>query len=514
MQPEGAPCPAPLQQGSVSKVERYQPLLDATQPLTSNDRVLFVPLGTAAEQFTGGIIKLSVAPTITALGKIPGYHSTFFTRVGVNALLSDLCSSLNVDRSKVLACIDRLKALWQYVTSFLLTRCVNVDTWKKTKFSTNEGTINFQSLAKMSLETFAYNCELEEHRVQTALQALACTLGVDEYLPKNEVSAYALGLAMQAAESGRFVPSGGMNKLVLNLARTIRQAGGDVIHGVDISRLDVEAFEGGGYRAVGVAISSDKVKEGLSFTATRSVISGMGVLTTYCSLVHDILSPDMKQQISLLNEAKPRVKIIFWLDPSLAGHIKGTDYFHLFIPSPSPEHEAGKESNNNKQTYVHMWSPSAQDPAWPSGQAQIIIVETDLPTGSVRRVQFKMNTALTSSDTTSSDVIAAGETSASAGPKFYVDSQNPESDPNHIAFPNQLGRTVNLNKSKQNDLMRDAQSLLQRLYPMVQDDKILQTHLELPVIGGQKLANDTAKFAAALSAQTEIKVSLLNLLLI
>lgn len=71
----------------VSKVERYQPLLDAVQSMDPKQRVVFAPLGTAENGFTNAIVRL-IAPSQSlknSLGQISqrkGYISTLYSRPG------------------------------------------------------------------------------------------------------------------------------------------------------------------------------------------------------------------------------------------------------------------------------------------------------------------------------------------------------------------------------------------------------------------------------------------------
>lgn len=71
----------------MSKVDRYQPLLDAVKSKESPHRVVFAPLGTAENGFTNAVIRM-IAPAQTmqnALGATvqrKAYTTTLYSRPG------------------------------------------------------------------------------------------------------------------------------------------------------------------------------------------------------------------------------------------------------------------------------------------------------------------------------------------------------------------------------------------------------------------------------------------------
>ena len=84
---EQFPCPTPVASGFVSKVDRYQPLLNAVKSKESPHRVVFAPLGTAENGFTNAVIRM-IAPAQTLQNPLgatvhrKAYTTTLYSRPG------------------------------------------------------------------------------------------------------------------------------------------------------------------------------------------------------------------------------------------------------------------------------------------------------------------------------------------------------------------------------------------------------------------------------------------------
>lgn len=375
---------------------------------------------------------------------------------------------------------------------------------------------------------YLYNCQIEDPKVLDTLHALACSIGANEHLAAHELSSFALGYALQVIESGAFVPIGGVEAIVLALTETIRSSGGDVVTHVDTLKLDVSELSNSSsnqsspsvtYKAHGVSISSSSMNalaDEITITAKQSVVSGLGVLGTYFGLASEIISDDTKEQLSSLQETSPRVKVVFWLqDSAVSLGVTSTSFYQVttVVPTTVKQTDGGENARRlnrrspsngdviNKppqNVFCHVWSPSAQDPHWAHPNTQVLIVEMDATAALARKIPLELYVASTETD--------GSHVQPRPGPRFVVDVHNDETNPNHLRFTEQLGRSLHLSKSKQAEFVRAAEIIVRNLYPAVKGTHIVHSHVECPVLGGLRLANDTAKFAAKLNANTEIQV--------
>lgn len=92
------------------------------------------------------------------------------------------------------------------------------------------------------------------------------------------------------------------------------------------------------------------------------------------------------------------------------------------------------------------------------------------------------------------------------GPKFYINPRDPASNPNDASFGETIGRPLYVSIQKQEQLLKRASAILYEVYPKT-IDKILQSRLVIPSLGGRRLSENPEKYKAKLSATTEIDVS-------
>jgi hypothetical protein len=396
---------------------------------------------------------------------------------------------------------ERIRSLWQFFTAFLYSRCVKKDEWRKSAVSTNPFTKQFQDIIESSLQQYLLNCEIPEGKVHDALHALASSIGAQESLPRHNLSSFAFGMTSQFAESGAFVPVGGIPALIRMLRAEICSVGGMVVTDVESIKLEVNAVAGSttSYKVTGVAVSAEGTEEQV-LTGERSVISGLGLLSTYSGLLSsDIIANESKVKLATLEEAKPKIKVVFWLQGSCTAlGLSNTDFYQVQIKqSVTTEDDVQTETETETTEaasakklvgeYVHVWSPSAQNPDWPHEQTHVVVVEMEV------KAPFVTKVAMDFADGT-------------RGPAFYVDARNEESDPNDPMFAERLCRRLKLTRSKESDFIRVADGIVRQLFPRITGPQILQTHVEAPVLGGSRLANTTSKFATSLSAHTELQV--------
>jgi hypothetical protein len=82
--PEGAPCPAPIVNASVGRIERYQALLDVVQSSDGSERVAFAPVGTEADGYSCAILRTATA---AAQGGLVGARGAVAKRNGALSCL-------------------------------------------------------------------------------------------------------------------------------------------------------------------------------------------------------------------------------------------------------------------------------------------------------------------------------------------------------------------------------------------------------------------------------------------
>lgn len=392
---------------------------------------------------------------------------------------------MSIEKSKLLGAFQKIRSCWPCLTGFLYSRCVQNSEWLKCSLSSHPSTKQFREIIQTSLDQYLFNCDIGEGRVHDTLHALSCTIGAGETLPRNELSSFSFGMASQVAENGVFISVGGVSALLNALKSEICSVGGMFVCDVDSVKLEVMSSNST-YKVTGVAIGCDGKGE-VSITCNNSVISGLGVLSTYVGLLSDdILTDTTRKELVKLKEMKPKVKIVFWLEGSREElGLVSTEFFQVVITQPVSGTDGLGASQGSD--YCHVWSPSAMDPNWKHPNSQVIIVEMDVSSNYV---------SLESVDWVES----------CPGPSFYVDIRNKDTNPNDPMFAEELCRTLTLSKSKEGEFVRIAEMVIRRLYPLISGKTIICSHVEPPVLGGGKLANNTAKYETNLSAKTEIEV--------
>jgi hypothetical protein len=85
------------------------------------------------------------------------------------------------------------------------------------------------------------------------------------------------------------------------------------------------------------------------------------------------VSDETVQSISLLQEARPKINVVFWIDGTMENlGLKNTDYFQVYAKNPQAQTVRMMNTNEeqlllgfgNHCQFIHVWSPSAQDPNW------------------------------------------------------------------------------------------------------------------------------------------------------
>jgi hypothetical protein len=246
----------------------------------------------------------------------------------------------------------------------------------------------------------------------TALRSLS-VVGCGEPLCAADCSAYALASAVYGASQGAFYPPGGAAALARALCGTVRSAGGVVYDDVLVQEALLEEITGTNtVRATGVSVTSatarvhadmdvpEEAAPGITFTATKSVISGIGAIATFTKLIPaEAVSRATHEVLATLRESRPLVRVVYWLrgDAVALGGLSGVDYYQVgtqpILEKPETVASSTEAASNGPQAlqtsdsvskgvhseveernellrdkfasdYAHVWCPSFKDPTW------------------------------------------------------------------------------------------------------------------------------------------------------
>lgn len=357
-----------------------------------------------------------------------------------------------------------------------------------------------------------YSCRvLINHGVSNSLlhyiHLLCCTFGGCESLPMHHLSAASFASVLSGTENGRFVAVGGINAIKEALMHTIEQYGGIILRDVNNLRLELEQYDQS-YKAVGITISKLFLEQ--TFHANKSIISGLGVLATYGNLLPlTCLQSSTKLKLTSLKEMRPKIRVIIWLNGTIESlQLTSAEYFEIqkVLDIQKNEKEEDKKGSIMKgdaetlaKSFVHIWSPSAQDPSWitkkPSN-VSVLIVEFEAIQPDVNEEKWDINQqSSTSSSLTASEL-----------PTFYTSSLLPESSPNHEKFSDSIGRKLSLSSKSRQYYLTVADKLMKKIYPQTMG-KTIYTHIETTSLGGHHLANDCQKMSAKINSFTDVEVS-------
>ena len=200
------------------------------------------------------------------------------------------------------------------------------------------------------------------------LSAIAvCT--AEEGLSGGVGSALCLASGMSHIENGVFYAEGGIGRVASSLIHSIQSQGGIVYDEVPVEQIALDG-EGKERRAVGVEIRTDSTvspsggavvadDDELVLYASKSVISGAGVLCTYVNLLRaEDVSYSVRASLSGLHEMTPKMYAVYWF--------RGSAPILCLSDADYTETTSQGSSNEGREppTYFRVWSPSSKDPSW------------------------------------------------------------------------------------------------------------------------------------------------------
>ena len=524
-----APFAVPVCNVTTGGAVRYQELFDVVQSKSSaaaDDRVLFVPVGDAADGYVHTIV--ASVQTKTALGTA----SCYALRTGESALVGDLARKASLRREEVGAFVKALEDLKGKQAPYLYSKldtnrpraalgAVAAAVADSSSSSSNSGKVS-----NTPAESFRDHCMAPFHewpgrnpltsQLWTRVQSLGPVLGAvaiavtGEAVPVHEMSASAVTTMFTAADTGVHYPVGGLLALRRALIRTIREAGGEVYCDVPVLGIAASKDEASGTStASGVRVRGDGSSEAV-FSAGTSVISGAGAICTYTKLVDpEHVSTHVRSCLdNSIREAEPYVKVVFWCDgDGEALGLTGCDYAE--VPHLGNGGAAGQWTSHPTQAdmneqFVRVWSPSAKDPAWEHEGQSAVVVEMQLGSGVLDMVHHAWPSTGTEYDTptrtAASDSHSPVRVRGPKGPRVFVTSATEESP----ARRNVCGGSIALSSGQRTRLTARARAALVRAYPRAAA-AVSHEAVAPPVIGGHRIANLTSKFAADLDVASDVK---------
>jgi hypothetical protein len=164
-------------------------------------------------------------------------------------------------------------------------------------------------------------------------------VSTEEGLNSSDCSALFFAHTLQnASGSGVFYPNGSRMAIESALEKTIVASGGFVLKNVDVKELILEEIAAPKLndssntkpiKATGVRVSASSGSSSFSYRklylfilkgeeidliGKKSIVSGLGILNTYSKLIPlESISENVRENLSLLKEARPKFYVVYWL---------------------------------------------------------------------------------------------------------------------------------------------------------------------------------------------------------
>ena len=270
VRPEGAPYAVPTRNVVVSKVDRYQSLLDTVQlglpsaaRLPAGERVTFGPVGTPDDCFTHTVVRISSSSSSSGgrggRGSSGGAGgSTWLLRAGDTSLAADLSSRLHTDKAALSVFFKSVLSAQAAVTAYLISKAGAAPVVPapaapapaasaafgpidgtglpgaasaisgaaaaaasggtdgaialESQVAKAEGMTQFMNLSTASIDMLLSRVPDVTDDVYSLLAAAAAA-GAEECLPASDVSSLALAAALSNAEQAVFYPHGGYDAI-------------------------------------------------------------------------------------------------------------------------------------------------------------------------------------------------------------------------------------------------------------------------------------------------------------
>ncbi len=418
--------PIPLQDLSINKPDKYKLFFNIISPANQRDSgITFAPVGTESTGYTHSIVRYKDStPSIGSNGNI------LPLRTKLQSLLNDLSAASvldDKDKATVAALFEELltkNAHYIYKSSISKVGRPPSNTDDEVKGETIDGIID-GVLSKCKNHSILKDC----------LCAIAA-YAANESVNSHDCSVYNVTTGLSRIQDGLFYPVGGYRAIEKYLAKCIRYTGGVIYRNKKINRIIIEEN-----RAVGVEIGP-----ATRIMSTKSVVSGLGLLHTYCNLVGPSSLPT---ELASCEEARPKIYVIFGLiGTSDELGLTACDYL---------------EGESSPEKYCRIWCPSCKDPSWSS----------DSPKFQVVVVEFEAIEPI-------------------------VECSN---DPKMYKLKGTKGNK--LDESREKQIIDKARNKLTELYPKC-NGKDSNIHVHGPTVGGHILSSKYTKFSNFVTAKSNI----------
>mmetsp|Transcript_5301 Transcript_5301/g.5448 ORF Transcript_5301/g.5448 Transcript_5301/m.5448 type:complete len:765 (+) Transcript_5301:48-2342(+) len=494
--PDGAPCSVSVYNMTVGRADRYQILLDAVQPLDETSRVVLSPVGTVEEGYAHTVIRR----VSLGRGATGSTGDISVMRSGKHAIVEDLSTSLGADKPALQSFLGVLSTLQSSMTVLLMSRVLPVQ-W--TGVIKEASVKPFFDMIRETSDRVLQRLK-DSSDVRETLYAMAAA-AQEEVQPATESSACILATALSMSEEGMYYPVGGVSALQKVLCAAIRTTGGRVFTDVGVEGLEVTETKPGVCRATGVRVSVETgdTTESRVVKGTRSVVSGLGAICTYTRLLPSVhLSQSIKQSLSTLTEARPKVLVVFWLQgtASLLG-LTSCDYFEM--TSTGETEQSPEDVEAFVDGWVRVWSPSCKDPDWSTRypELQTVVVELGASSQLVSIAPLKYKPASTL-------VSSAPPTLPPVGPRVYSAAKNAKIETTCAATSLlsgdiHIGQPLSLSKGQKDRARTKALTKLTEVYPLAAT-AVMHCHVLAPTLGGLSLSSTPEKFTSQIGSTADV----------
>lgn len=564
IRPAEAPCTIPLTNLTVGKPERYQALLDLVQEgLTDKERVYFAPVGHPSEGYAyslmRGLLQGGAGANQAALGaRSPNWkkpvggsvslRDLWCLRPSITGFVGDLASRYLVDSSALVEFFGKVAMQQQYVTSFLLNKTFPASVQQppagqSSGLTKGDADTAFESVSCRSVAEILAGTGLEPGSPESQVVLGAALASVDEQgVSSHDCSGNSLAQALATMESGLFYPRGGSVALERMMTAVVQRAGGLVVSRVPVKEVVMEPKPqgpSGMERADKAALSAyvaDRVAldDGRDVYANKAIISGMGIIGTYSSLLFghesDKIDPRdlaaMKKRVfgttlADLQEHRPVQRAVFCLSAAPEGgdgdedadtdaetesgedtpgsgggggassssggctnykSLPGAVDYVEFQADARPAAIAATEAEGARDPSLRVWSPSARDPSWKARypDIQVVVMEYECSEPYVTRRKV-----------TGSGIPKDSADAQARGPTVFI----------------RRSEDIYMTEQYRAEFLRHAQKKLHQLYPaLASDNRIIHSQVVLPSrLEGKRCANTVSKYAKPVSACSDLQ---------
>ena len=466
------------------RLTRYQYLLDSVQYLDPAKRVVFRPIGSAADNYTHSIIAF---PRL----KLSDPASTIVLTSGENSVAETIAQCVSCDKSILTEQFNKIMRCYDGMPGYLANKISPGNKVNENK--------DFTALLTHSSKSIIGGVIQENENIFSILSNIAI-VGASEALSSASLSTVALASALSMSEEGASTPIGGLAAVKRSLSEVILSCGGYVCSEAPLNEIVIEENGSGSVaKASGVSLDNGKV-----LTAKKGVLSGLGALCTYTKLIkHRYVNARTRQALSGLQETRPKIIVLFRVNGSKDSlGLKECDYYELEYQGVDNENS----STNTKiaESYLKIWSPSARH-----HHDMNMGGPSDFPDSSIVAVEQYADNSIVSSNEFLFNEAPISPSPADQSPSSFQmrdDIKGPMVNKSKLRLleSNNVGSVIEINEQITKKLIARATARLFAAYPKCVD-KIDKSYVVPPTIGGHNASCSSKRFTADLFSKTDIE---------